>query len=106
MEVYAGLLTYTDYQIGRVVTYLRENNLLENTLVFAIIGDNGASKEGTTEGVIEPRTNPSRLKTREEYFTKNLADIDSIGTAAALTNYHLGLSQAARTPFKAWEQDA
>ncbi len=106
MEVYAGYLTYTDYQIGRVVTYLREHNLLENTLVFAIIGDNGASKEGTTEGVIEPKTNPARLKTREEYLRKNLADIDSIGTAEGFTNYPLGWAQAANTPFREWKQDA
>ncbi len=49
MEVYAGYLTYTDYQIGRVINYLRENGLLENTLVYVIQGDNGGSKEGTTE---------------------------------------------------------
>jgi len=38
--------TYTDFQIGRLINHLKENNLLENTLVFVIIGDNGASKEG------------------------------------------------------------
>jgi len=106
MEVYAGYLTYTDYQIGRVINYLRENNLLENTLVFAIIGDNGASKEGTYEGSIEPRTNPARLRTQADYLKKNLADIDSIGTGAAFTNYPLGWAQAANTPFREWKQDA
>src|SRR6201991_306086 len=106
MEVYAGYLTYTDFQIGRGINYLREKNLLEKTIVFAIIGDNGASKEGTFEGVIEPRTNPARLKTREEFLKKNLADIDSIGTAAASTNYPLGWAQAANTPFREWKQDA
>jgi arylsulfatase len=106
MEVYAGYLTYTDYQIGRVVNYLRENNLLENTIVYAIIGDNGASKEGTLEGVITPRTNPARTKTEADFLKTNLQNIDSIGTAAGATNYPLGWAQAANTPFREWKQDA
>jgi len=106
MEVYAGYLTYTDYQIGRVVNYLKENNLLENTIVYAIIGDNGASKEGTPEGVITPRTNPSRTKTEADFLKTNLQNIDSIGTAAGATNYPLGWAQAANTPFREWKQDA
>ncbi|UAY52039.1 arylsulfatase [Ferruginibacter albus] len=105
-EVYAGYLTYTDYQIGRLINYLKENNLLDNTLVYVIIGDNGASKEGTNEGVIEPKTNSARTKTEAEYLKANLEDIDSIGTAAAFTNYPLGWAQAANTPFREWKQDA
>jgi len=106
MEVYAGYLTYTDFQIGRLVNYLKENNLLDNTLLFVIIGDNGASKEGTLEGTIEPKTNSARKKTQGDYLKTNLDDIDSIGTAAAATNYPLGWAQAANTPFREWKQDA
>jgi arylsulfatase A-like enzyme len=106
MEVYAGYLTYTDFQIGRLINHLKENNLLENTLVFVIIGDNGASKEGTFEGTIEPRKNSARKKTEADYLKTNLEDIDSIGTAAAATNYPLGWAQAANTPFREWKQDA
>ena len=106
MEVYAGYLTYTDYQIGRVINYLRDNGLLNNTLVYVIQGDNGGSKEGTTEGTIEPRTNPIKTSTKEEYLKKNLEDIDSIGTPNAQTNYPLGWAQAVNAPFKEWKQDA
>jgi arylsulfatase len=106
MEVYAGYLTYTDFQIGRLINHLKENNLLENTLVFVIIGDNGASKEGTSEGTIEPKKNSARKKTEADYLKTNLEDIDSIGTAAAATNYPLGWAQAANTPFREWKQDA
>ena len=106
MEVYAGYLTYTDYQIGRLVNYLKENNLLDNTLLFVIIGDNGASKEGTLEGSIEPKTNSPRKKTQADYLKTNLEDIDSIGTAAGFANYPLGWAQAANTPFREWKQDA
>ncbi|MFT4153523.1 arylsulfatase [Parafilimonas sp.] len=105
-EVYAGYLTYTDYQIGRLINYLKENSLLNNTLVYVILGDNGSSKEGTYEGTIEPKTNPARTQTRADYLKKNLEDIDSIGTANAQTNYPLGWAQAANTPFREWKQDA
>jgi len=105
-EVYAGYFTYTDYQIGRVINYLRDNNLLENTIVYVVIGDNGASKEGTLEGTIEPRSNPSRTTSEADYLKVNLANIDSIGTPQAQTNYPLGWAQAANTPFKEWKQDA
>ncbi|SEN86058.1 arylsulfatase [bacterium A37T11] len=104
-EVYAGYLTYTDYQIGRIINYLREHNLEENTLVYVIIGDNGASKEGTLDGVIKPRMNPQN-ESEAEYLEKNIALIDSIGTPGARTNYPFGWAQAANTPFKEWKQDA
>jgi arylsulfatase A-like enzyme len=105
-EVYAGYFTYTDYQIGRVINYLRDNNLLQNTIVYVVIGDNGASKEGTQEGTIEPKTNPSRTTSEADYLKINIADIDSIGTPNAQTNYPLGWAQAANTPFREWKQDA
>lgn len=106
MEVYAGYLTYTDFQIGRLINHLKENNLLDNTLVFVIIGDNGASKEGTYEGVIEPKKNSARKKTEADYLKANLEDIDSIGTPQGSANYPLGWAQAANTPFREWKQDA
>ena len=105
-EVYSGYLTYTDFQIGRIINYLKENNLLQNTIVYAIIGDNGASKEGTLEGVITPKTNAARTKTEAAYLKTNLLNIDSIGTAAGTANYPLGWAQATNTPFKEWKQDA
>ena len=53
MEVYAGYLTYTDFEVGRLINHLKEINQLDNTLVFVMIGDNGASKEGTLNGDID-----------------------------------------------------
>ena len=105
-EVYAGYFTYTDYQIGRLINYLRDNNLLDNTIVYVLIGDNGASKEGTLEGTIEPKTNPIRTTAEADYLKVNLADIDSIGTPGAQTNYPLGWAQAANTPFREWKTNA
>ncbi|WP_426484455.1 arylsulfatase [Flavobacterium sp. 2] len=106
MEVYAGFLTYTDYEVGRVVNYLKETNQLDNTLIFVAIGDNGASKEGTTEGTINQSLFAQGV-TDEQNLKTNLANIDEIGTAKGLnTNYPLGWAQATNVPFKNWKQDA
>ena len=51
MEVYAGSLAYVDYNIGRVITAVEETGELDNTLVIYIQGDNGASGEGTLQGL-------------------------------------------------------
>ncbi|MGQ7946569.1 arylsulfatase [Flavobacterium sp. WC2509] len=105
MEVYAGYLTYTDYEIGRLVNYLKESNQLENTLVFVLIGDNGASKEGTLQGAVDRQTYVAGV-TDEQVFQNNLKRIGEIGTPQTYGNYPLGWAQATNTPFKSWKQDA
>lgn len=106
MEVYAGYLTYTDYEISRVVNHLKEINQLDNTAIFVLIGDNGASKEGTLNGDIDRSLFSSSL-TEEQNIKYNLDKIGEIGTPAGTqTNYPLGWAQAANTPFKYWKQDA
>ncbi|MCF6407743.1 sulfatase-like hydrolase/transferase [Chitinophaga filiformis] len=108
MEVYAGYLTYTDYQVSRVVNYLKSIQQLDNTLIFVVIGDNGASKEGTLEGVVANGHSPRRNKTlsRDSARLFNEAHIAQIGTPESDANYPLGWAQAANTPFKYWKQDA
>ena len=51
MEVYAGSLAYVDYNIGRVVPAVEETGELDNTLIIYQMGDNGASGEGTLQGL-------------------------------------------------------
>src|SRR6201999_2150076 len=50
MEVYAGFLEHTDHHVGRLVAALQDLAVLDDTLVYVIIGDNGASAEGTPQG--------------------------------------------------------
>lgn len=100
-EVYAGFLSYTDYEIGRVINYLKQNELLDNTLIFLMIGDNGASKEGTYTG-----TTGAGEKVQGEDITFLLSQYDKIGTEYTSPNYPLGWSQAANTPFRYWKSDA
>ncbi|GLU57099.1 arylsulfatase [Dyadobacter frigoris] len=109
MEVYAGYLTYTDHEVGRVVSYLKEINQLDNTLILIVIGDNGASKEGALSGVIA-RSSVAAVaapQSEADQLKNNLAQIDKIGTPEGTNaNYPLGWAQAANTPFKYWKQDA
>ena len=106
MEVYAGYLTYTDFEVGRLINHLKEINQLDNTLVFVMIGDNGASKEGTLNGDVD-RSFCAKKLTDEELVSYNLGKIGEIGTSTSTQgNYPLGWAQAANTPFKYWKEDA
>lgn len=106
-EVYAAFFAQTDYEIGRLVNFLRESGQLDNTLIFVSVGDNGASKEGTfvgTAGGAATSSNPN--VTEDERLDLNIKNIDLIGTEFSSPNYPLGWAQAANTPFKYWKQDA
>jgi arylsulfatase A-like enzyme len=106
MEVYAGYLTYTDFEVARLINHLKEIGQLDNTLIYVMIGDNGASKEGTLNGDID-RSLQSKPLTEEENIQHNLNKIGEIGTPEATQgNYPLGWAQAADTPFKYWKEDA
>jgi arylsulfatase len=109
MEVYAGFLEYTDFEIGRLLTHLKTSGQLENTAVFVIIGDNGASKEGLEYGVTTKsvRFGVDNI-TRADYRKLVLSEYDKIGgkEVASVANYPLGWAQAANTPFKFWKSDA
>jgi arylsulfatase A-like enzyme len=107
-EVYAGYLTYTDFEVNRVISYLKSINQLDNTAIFILIGDNGASKEGWEHGVIKGRGTsmaPTNV-TSAQYLETNENGIQTIGTPEAWTNYPIGWAQAANTPFKNWKADA
>jgi arylsulfatase A-like enzyme len=106
MEVYAGYLTYTDYEIGLLVDHLKKIHQFDNTLFFVMIGDNGASKEGTLNGDID-RSLVAKKLSEKDNVKYNLAKINEIGTPEATEgNYPLGWAQAANTPFRFWKSDA
>jgi len=105
MEVYAGYLTYTDFQIGRIVNYLKETGQLNNTLIVAMIGDNGASKEGFYYGVDGPHR-AAVMTSEQDYIQSTLAHIKDIGHPDSWDNFPMGWAQATNTPFKQWKSDA
>jgi arylsulfatase len=106
MEVYAGYLTYSDFEIGRLINHLKETGQLDNTLIFISIGDNGASKEGTLNGTVDQGL-LAGPRPEQQNIDYNLNKIGEIGTPHAINgNYPLGWAQACDTPFKFWKQDA
>ncbi len=106
MEVYAGYLTYTDHEVGRLIDHLKAIHQFDNTLIITMIGDNGASKEGTFFGDID-RSLLAKPMTDAENVQYNLNKINEIGTPDSVEgNYPLGWAQAANTPFRFWKSDA
>ena len=109
MEIYAGYLEYTDYEVSRIVNHLKEINQLDNTVFYIVLGDNGASKEGTALGIIDqPLTKKFfATTTKEDDLKENLSKIDLLGTPEAFEgNYPYGWALASNTPFRNLKQDA
>jgi arylsulfatase A-like enzyme len=105
MEVYAGYLEHTDHHVGRLVDALSELEILEDTLVYYIIGDNGASGEGTLNGCFNELISLNGafgLETTEFMVSK----IDEFGTPAAYNHYAVGWAHAMDTPYQWTKQVA
>jgi arylsulfatase A-like enzyme len=105
MEVYAGFLEHTDHHVGRLIDALSELEILENTLVYYVIGDNGASAEGTPNGCFNELVilnGAIGLETTEFMVSK----IDDFGTPAAYNHYAVGWAHAMDTPYQWTKQIA
>jgi arylsulfatase len=105
MEVYAGFLEHTDFNIGRLVDVIEEMGLLGDTLVYYIIGDNGASAEGTVNGCFNEliTLNGAAGLETAEFMLSRLADF---GTPAAYNHYAVGWAHAMDTPYQWTKQVA
>jgi len=49
-DIYGAYLAYADHEIGRAIQAVEDMGKLDNTLIFYISGDNGASAEGSHTG--------------------------------------------------------
>jgi arylsulfatase A-like enzyme len=105
MEVYAAFLEYTDYHVGRLLDGVARLNILDNTLVYYIIGDNGASAEGTLNGTYNEMLNFNGLAALEtpEFLT---ARIDKLGGPESYNHYAVGWAHAMNTPYQWTKQVA
>jgi arylsulfatase len=105
MEIYAGYLEHTDHQVGRLIDALADIDVLDDTLVYYIIGDNGASAEGTFQGTFNemlPINGFGHLETPE--FLK--ANLDKFGGPEAYNHYAVGWAHAMNTPYQWTKQIA
>jgi arylsulfatase A-like enzyme len=105
MEVYAGFLEHTDHHVGRLVDALADLEILHDTLVYYVIGDNGASAEGTPNGCFNELVvlnGAGGLETAEFMASR----IDDFGTPAAYNHYAVGWAHAMDTPYQWTKQVA
>ena len=105
MEVYAGFLEHTDFHVGRLIDAVEEIGALENTLIYYIIGDNGASAEGTVNGAFNEMANFNGLAAIEtpEFMA---AMKDKLGTTESYNHYSVGWAWAMCAPYQWTKQVA
>ncbi len=105
MEIYAAFLEHADHHVGRVVDAIADLGELENTLVYYIVGDNGASAEGTVNGTFNELimlNGASALETPEFMA----AHVDEFGTPEGYNHYAVGWAHAMDTPYQWTKQVA
>jgi arylsulfatase A-like enzyme len=105
MEVYAGFLEHTDHHVGRLIDALADLGILDDTLIYAMIGDNGASAEGTPNGCFNELVvlNGAAGLETVDFMT---ARIDDFGTPKAYNHYAVGWAHAMDTPYQWTKQIA
>ncbi len=104
MEIYAAFLEYADHHVGRIVDSLGDLGVLDDTLIYYIIGDNGASAEGSLMGSFNEQAGAEApdLVTPEFMIER----IDDFGTPNANNHYAVGWAHAMDTPYQWTKQVA
>ncbi len=105
MEIYAGFLEFTDFHVGRLLDALESLGVLEDTLVYYIIGDNGASAEGTMNGTYNEMINFNGAAALEtaEFMMERLADF---GGPDSYNHFSVGWAHALCAPYQWTKQVA
>jgi arylsulfatase A-like enzyme len=103
MEVYAGFAEHTDHYAGEFIDALQEMGVLDNTLLFYIAGDNGASAEGVKYGTYNEMLT---LNYVDDSIENILAHYDDLGTVRAYNHYPVGFAHAMDTPYQWTKQVA
>jgi arylsulfatase A-like enzyme len=105
MEVYAAFLDHTDHHVGRLIDAIEALGALDNTLVYVMIGDNGASAEGTPNGAFNEMANFNGMAALEttEFL---VATMDKLGSPEAYNHYSVGWAHAMDTPYQWTKQVA
>jgi len=103
MEAFAAYTAQTDYEVGRVIDAIEGVGQLHNTLIIWMIGDNGASMEGTLNGAFNEMATLAGIPEDPAFLLQN---IDDIGTAKASNHIPVGWAWAVNTPFQWGKQVA
>jgi arylsulfatase A-like enzyme len=101
MEVFAGFLSHTDHQYGRLFDFLKSIGEWENTVIM-FISDNGASAEGGPTGSVNENL---FLNCVPESLEDNLKAMDELGGPKYYNHYPWGWTWAGNTPFRRWKRE-
>ena len=99
-EVFAGYVSYTDDQVGRVIDFLEAAGELDNTIIV-VVSDNGASGEGGPNGTFNEWRFFNGMPTPTEL---TLQHIDELGSPKSYNHYNTGWAWAFDTPFPYWKR--
>jgi arylsulfatase A-like enzyme len=103
MEVFAAFGEYADTEVGRLIQAIKDTGQLDNTLVFYIIGDNGASAEGGMVGLFNEMT---YFNGQQETVQDILKHYDELGGPSTYPHYAAGWAVAGDSPFEWTKQVA
>src|SRR5262245_36212562 len=103
MENYVAFMAHTDAEVGRLIDSIEQSGELDNTLVFYIVGDNGASGEGGLEGTFNELASLAGYNPGLAQITKR---IDLIGTPESDCHVPVGWAWATNAPFQWTKQVA
>ena len=103
MEVYAAFMEHTDHHVGRLIDALEP--ILDDTLVYVFVGDNGASAEGTLQGAFNEMANFNGMADMEtpEFM---MSKLDEFGGEGSYGHYAVGWAWAMDTPYQWTKQVA
>lgn len=94
MEVYAGFISHTDHEVGRLLRAVQAMPGADNTLILYIVGDNGASPEGGLNGSVDASNSVG----------DQLSHLEELGGPLIPSNeYSDGWAWMGATPFKGWK---
>jgi arylsulfatase A-like enzyme len=105
MEVYAAFFEHTDHQVGRVIDTIEDLELLDDTLIYYIIGDNGASAEGTINGSFNEMFSLNGAAAMESVDFM-VSKMDEFGSPSSYNHYAVGWAHAMDTPYQWTKQVA
>ena len=103
MEVFAGFLSHTDHEVGRLLQELKDERIDQNTLVIYVDGDNGGSPEAGIEGSDRER---GAYDAGPEAMSDQVAHLADLGSPLYDNNYAAAWAWATSTPFQWMKQVA
>jgi arylsulfatase len=96
MEVFAGYGAFADHEAARLIQSIDDMGQIDNTLIFYILGDNGASAEGGMNGLFNEATYFNGIHENVEDILKHY---DELGGPNSYGHYAAGWAVAGDTPF-------